>query len=378
MSEFIEVIEMLDTTGDTIISRFPEEGSGEIKMGAQLVVRESQAAVFFRDGRALDTFGPGRHTLSTMNIPLLTKLLSLPTGFQSPFRSEVYFVNLKTFANQKWGTVEPILFRDEELQMVRLRSFGMYSFRITHPQVFLNSLSGTVGTLFTDGISDFFRSLIVTHVADFLGEHLRSVLDLAQYYNELSAGIKAHLISDFEKYGVTVSDFKILSISPPDHVQEMIDKRSGMAAVGDMDSFLRYQAGQALEAAAEGGGGGDGEGSGIMGAGLGIGAGLGMGGGMAGMVSRALQGSGEPAASGAACGACNAPVPAAARFCPGCGRPAPGVAQCASCQAGMPAAARFCPECGASQAAATCPGCQAEVAAAARFCAACGQGLEEA
>jgi membrane protease subunit (stomatin/prohibitin family) len=124
MSQFIEVIESLDTTGDTIVSRYPPDGAGEIKLGAQLIVRESQAAIFFRDGRALDTFGPGRHTLSTLNIPLLTKALSLPTGFVSPFRAEVYFVNLKTFADQKWGTTEPILFRDDELQMVRLPSAG--------------------------------------------------------------------------------------------------------------------------------------------------------------------------------------------------------------------------------------------------------------
>jgi membrane protease subunit (stomatin/prohibitin family) len=378
MSQFIEVIESFDTTGDTIISRFPEQGSAEIKMGAQLVVRESQAAVFFRDGRALDTFGPGRHTLSTLNVPLLTKLLSLPTGFKSPFRAEVYFVNLKTFANQKWGTIEPILFRDEELQMVRLRAFGMFSFRVTNPQVFLNQLSGTVGAMFTDDVSDFLRSFIVTHVADFLGEHLRTVLDMAQYYNELSAGIRAHLISDFEKYGVTVSDFKIMSISPPDHVQEMIDKRGGMAAVGNMDSFLRYQAGQALEQAAKGGGGGDGEqgGSNLMGAGVGIGAGLGMGGGLAGMVSKALTGSAaQSVPAGAPCTACQAAVPQGARFCPGCGGPAPGLSQCGACRATTPAGARFCPDCGASQAGASCPACAAELSSGARFCAACGHDL---
>ena len=376
MSQFIEVIEPLDPPGDTIISRFPEQGSGEIKMGAQLVVRESQAAVFFRDGRALDTFGPGRHTLSTMNLPVLTKILSLPTGFVSPFRAEVYFINLKTFANQKWGTVEPILFRDEELTMVRLRAFGMYSFRVIHPQVFLNTLSGTVGTLYTDGVSDFFRSFIVTHVADFLGEHLRSVLDLAQYYNELSAGIKAHLISDFEKYGVTVSDFKILSISPPDHVQEMIDKRGGMAAVGNMQSFLRYQAAHALQDAAQGGGA-DGEGSGLMGAGIGIGAGLGMGGGMAGLVSQALSGGTAPA-PGVACAGCSTAVPSGARFCPGCGQPAPGLESCGACQASMPAGANFCPSCGAARAGQRCPSCQAEVTAGARFCAACGHEMSDA
>ncbi len=345
MSQFIDIIESLDTTGDTIVSRYPADGSGEIKMGAQLIVRESQAAVFFRDGRALDTFGPGRHTLSTLNVPFLTKALSLPTGFRSPFRAEVYFINLKTFANQKWGTTEPILFRDEELSMVRLRAFGMFSFRVSKPQIFLNTLSGTVGNLYSDAIVGFFRSFIVTRVADFLGEHLRSVLDLAQYYNELSAGIRAHLISDFEKYGVTISDFKIASISPPDHVQEMIDKRAGIAAVGNMDRFLRYQAGHALEKASDSSGGGEG-GASLMGAGVGIGAGLGIGGGIAGMVSRALSSESEDGAP------------------------------CAGCGASLPESANFCPQCGARQGTATCPGCEAEVGLGMRFCPSCGHTLE--
>jgi len=170
MSQFIDVIECMDRSPDTIVWRYPESGSGEIKFGAQLVVRESQAAVFFRDGHALDTFGPGRHTLSTLNVPLVTKLLSLPTGFKSPFRAEVMFVNLKTFTNQKWGTSEPILFRDCELQMVRLRAFGMYSFRVANPQVFVNMLVGTLGSFSTGETADFFRNMIVTDVADFLGE----------------------------------------------------------------------------------------------------------------------------------------------------------------------------------------------------------------
>jgi membrane protease subunit (stomatin/prohibitin family) len=371
MSQFIEVIESLDTTGDTIVSRYPPDGAGEIKLGAQLIVRESQAAIFFRDGRALDTFGPGRHTLSTLNIPLLTKALSLPTGFVSPFRAEVYFVNLKTFADQKWGTTEPILFRDDELQMVRLRSFGMFSFRVTNPQVFLNTLSGTVGRLYTDGVASFFRSFIVTHVADFLGENLRSVLDLAQLYNELSAGIRAHLISDFEKYGVTVSDFKVLSISPPDHVQEMIDKRAGIAAIGSMDNFLRYQAGNALEKV---GSSETGEGSGFMGAGVGLGAGLGIGGGVAGMVSRALGGANS---EGPPCARCGGQVPGGAGFCPACGTAVGGATQCASCSTSVPTGANFCPQCGARQGSTTCPNCEAEVTPGMRFCPSCGRGLED-
>jgi membrane protease subunit (stomatin/prohibitin family) len=342
MSQFVEVIECLDRSAETLVSRFPEQGSAEIKLGAQLVVRDSQAAIFVRDGRALDTFGAGRHTLTTLNVPLLSKALSLPTGFKSPFRAEVYFLNLRSFVNQKWGTMEPILFRDSELDMVRLRAFGIYAYRISNPQVFLHSLVGTVSEFTTEAVADFFRGLIVTQTADFLGAHLQSVLDLAQHYVALSAGIQAKVLADFEKYGVTISDFKILSISPPDHVQEMIDKRGGMAAVGSLDSFVRYQAANALEKSAASGAGG----GGLAAAGVGAGAGLGLGAGMAGIVSQALGA--KTAAS-----------------------------HCAACGAGVASEANFCSSCGANQrpAALTCPSCSAQNASASRFCSSCGTPL---
>jgi membrane protease subunit (stomatin/prohibitin family) len=339
MSQFIEVIECLDRSPETIVSRFPAQGSADIKLGAQLVVRESQAAVFFRDGRALDTFGAGRHTLTTLNIPLLTKLLSLPLGGKSPFRSEVYFANLRSFVNQKWGTMEPILFRDSELDMVRLRAFGIYSFRISNPQVFLNSLVGTVAEFTTEAVADFFRGLIVTQVASFLGSHLHTVLDLAQHYVEISAGIQARVLADFEKYGVTIGDFKVLSISPPDHVQEMIDKRGGMAVVGSLDKFVQYQAGNALTKSGDGGGGG----GGLVGAGVGAGAGLGLGAGMAGIVTRALGGSGAHTQ----CSACNANVAAGSNFCSTCGtRQQAATVNCANCGTANVAGSRFCANCG--------------------------------
>ena len=376
MSQLIEVIEHLDPTGDTIVWRFPPEGSSDIKMGAQLVVRESQAAVFFRDGRALDTFGPGRHTLSTMNIPLLTKALSLPFGFNSPFRAEVVFVNAKTFVNQKWGTREPIAFRDAELSMVRLRAFGMYSFRVVNPQVFVNTLVGTQGCVTTDQVTDFFRGFIVTQVADFLGEHLESVLDLAQYYNEISAGIKAELISDFEKYGVTLADFKVGAITPPDDVQEMMDKRAGMAALGNLDSYMKFQAAQALAKAAESGGDGSGAG-GLMGAGIGAGAGFGLAGGLAGMVAKSFGGGGPDAAQAlVACTHCNAQIPLDAKFCATCGQARRSGPACPSCQSPLPDGARFCPQCGTGLAALACPRCQHENAPGSKFCSNCGSGLK--
>ncbi|MBN2344871.1 MAG: SPFH domain-containing protein, partial [Candidatus Aminicenantes bacterium] len=157
----LEIIQYFDPTGKELSHRVPEAGSSDIKLGAQLIVQENQAAVFFRDGKALDTFRAGRHVLSTMNIPLLTRLLSLPYGFKSPFQAQVYFVNLKTFLNLKWGTKEPVSFKDSELGFVRLRAFGIYSLRIVNPQLFINEVAGTQTVTRTDDIEDFLRDLLV-------------------------------------------------------------------------------------------------------------------------------------------------------------------------------------------------------------------------
>src|SRR3954453_17256275 len=157
----LDVIEFLDPTGRQIIQRVPEGGSGEFRLGSQLIVRESQVAVFFRDGKALDVFGPGRHTLSTQNIPLLANLISIPFGGTSPFRAEVVFVSLRDFIDQKWGTSEPVVFRDSELGMVRLRAFGTYAMSIADPQQFVNKIVGTQGLYTTDQIGDYLRGIIV-------------------------------------------------------------------------------------------------------------------------------------------------------------------------------------------------------------------------
>src|SRR5215212_4200597 len=152
-----DIIEFHDATGQQMVHRFPESGSGEFRLGSQLIVREGQAAVFFRDGKALDVFGPGRHTLSTQNIPLLTDLLSIPFGGKSPFRAEVVFVNLADFLDMKWGTSEPVTFRDKELGMVRLRAYGTYSMAVADPQQFVNKIVGSRGLYDTNQIEDYLR-----------------------------------------------------------------------------------------------------------------------------------------------------------------------------------------------------------------------------
>ncbi len=163
---FLENLEWFDETGQELVHRLPEEGSGEIKYGAQLTVRESQAAVFFYKGKAVGAFGPGRHTLKTANIPILTKIASLPWGGTSPLRAEMYFVNLKVFTNLKWGTRDPVAFKDTELGLIRLRAFGVFNLQIVQPVLFINSLAGTQGVFSTDGIDAYLNRVIVSRYND--------------------------------------------------------------------------------------------------------------------------------------------------------------------------------------------------------------------
>ena len=284
MSDLMEIIEFLDNTGDTMVQRLPEEGSGEFKFGSQLIVRESQKAVFFRDGKALDVFSAGRHVLKTQNIPVLTKMVTgLGYGKESPFKAEVYFLNMKLFRNLKWGTKEPILFRDTELKMIRLRGYGAFSIQIKEPSLFLNKVVGTQAIFKDADITDYLRSIIVQKLHTALGTVLKTVFDLPQNFDNLSILIKSSINLVFEGLGLELHDFLISSISVPSDVQTMIDKRSGMAAMGNLDEFLKFQVGQSIEKAAKNPSGGAGEG-------MGLGAGVGMGFMMPQMINQALHG----------------------------------------------------------------------------------------
>jgi len=286
----LDVIEFLDPTGRQIVHRIPEGGSGEFRLGSQLVVRESQAAVFFRDGKALDVFGPGRHTLSTMNIPLLANLISLPFGGTSPFRAEVVFVNLADFIDMKWGTMEPVTFRDSEFGMVRLRAFGSYAMAIADPQLFVNKIVGTQGLYDTGQIEDYLRNIIVSRFNDIMGKTMTTLLDLPAKYNDVGAGLRASIIDDFANLGLNLKAFYITSITPPDEVSKRIDERTGMGVVGNMNQYLQYQTAQAIGGVGQGGQGGDSNVSDAAGTGVGLGAGMGIGAGMAQIISQGMAG----------------------------------------------------------------------------------------
>jgi membrane protease subunit (stomatin/prohibitin family) len=266
--EFIDVISWLDDTRDTMVWRFDRHGQA-IKMGAKLTVREGQAAVFIHEGQLADVFGPGLYELQTNNMPIMTTLQHWDHGFQSPFKSEVYFVSTVRFNDQKWGTKSPIMARDPEFGPVRLRAFGTYSMRIADPGRFMTEIVGTDGEFTTDEVSMQIRNMIVQAASQVLAGSGIPVLDMAANLEDLGKLIATAIAPRVAEYGLAIPEFYVENISLPEEVEKVLDKRSSMGVAGDLTKYMQFNAAEALANPASGAGG-------MMGAGMAAGMGMGM------------------------------------------------------------------------------------------------------
>jgi membrane protease subunit (stomatin/prohibitin family) len=282
MARVFDIVEFVDETSSEIVHRVPERGSGDFRIGSQVIVRESQSAVFFRDGKALDTFGPGRHTITTANIPLLVNLVGKAFSGETPFKAEVYFVSLREFTDLKWGTPTPITIKDSELGMARVQARGTYAIQVVDPQLFVNKLVGTQGLYRTSNIKDFFRSMVLTKLSDLVGEQGKSVIEIAGMTEEIVAGVRAKAAEEFAARGVTLTSVYAEYIGPTEETAKAIDERASMGAIGDMQAYMQFQAARGMRDAAQQSGG-------TAGAGVGLGAGVGMGAAMAQMMSQSMQ-----------------------------------------------------------------------------------------
>src|SRR5499426_1746264 len=245
--ELIEIIEWTDDSRDTLSYRFPDDDR-EIKRGAQLIVRESQTAQFVYLGQFGDTFGPGKYSLVTDNIPVLTTLKSWKYGFESPFKADVYFINTRLFTGNKWGTANPVMLRDNDFGAVRVRAFGTYDFKVVDPKVFLKEVAGSDHNFRLDEFSDTMRSRIVSIFTDAIASAKIPVLDVASRYTELGEALLPLINPAITtKYGIEIGSFIVENVSVPPEVEQAIDKRSSMAAVGNLNDFVKYQMAKGFE-----------------------------------------------------------------------------------------------------------------------------------
>ena len=325
-SQFIDVIEWKDSSTNTMVYRYDRNGK-EIMMGAQLTVRESQVAVMVNEGQIADIFQPGRYELSTQNMPIMTALQSWKYGFNSPFKAEVYFINTKQFLDQKWGTSNPVMMRDAEFGMVRLRAHGIYSFRVADPKAFLTEVFGTAAYMTVEGVTGQIKRTLVSGLSDAIAQSKIPALDLAANYDELSQYALQTLAPRISGLGLKLESFLIENISLPDEVEKAMDRRTSMGVVGDLNQYAQYQAAEAMREAAN-------NPNGMAGMGAGMGAAMGMG----SMMAQAMQGASQPQ------------QPAAQPVRQGDAAPTGETKFCCECGAKIPRSAKFCPECGTKQA----------------------------
>ncbi len=299
MAELVDIVEWIDDTGHTLVWRFPRYHN-QIKHGARLIVRPGQQAIFVHEGQLADVFEPGTYELTTRNLPILATLQGWKYGFESPFKSEIYFVSTRQITGLKWGTPNPIMMRDADFGPIRLRAFGTYNLKATDPKALLTELVGTDGVFEADEISGLMRSLIGEIFADVVSSSRIAALDLASNYNELAASLRAAVVERIDdEYGLDVPQLFIVNISLPEEVEKALDTRTSIGVIGDMNEFQKYQMGQAMtQAASNPAGGGAAEG-------MGLGVGLAM----AHQMTGQMMGGGQAAPAPTPAGATPPPVP---------------------------------------------------------------------
>lgn len=314
--QLIDVIEWIDNSTNTIVYRYDRNGK-EIMMGAQLTVRESQLAVFVNEGEIADIFTPGRYELSTQNMPIMTALKSWKYGFNSPFKAEVYFISTKQFRDVKWGTTNPVMMRDAEFGMIRLRVFGSLAFRVGDPAKFLKEVFGTNSLFKVEDIAEQLKRTVVSNLSDTIAESAIPALDLAANYDELSEFAAGKMRPKFDELGVYLVSLVIENISLPEDVEKSMDKRTSMGVVGNLDNYAKFQAAEALRESANN------PGNQFAGMGVGMAAASMMG----NMFNQNMQNQGQavPQNAGASvagskfCSNCGSPVAPEAKFCGNCG-----------------------------------------------------------
>ncbi len=334
-------IEWKDTSSDLIIWKYPIN-KDHVNKGSALTVRESQVAIFVDKGRLADVFLPGFYKLDTSNLPILTKLLSWKYGFETPFKSDIYFVNTKQFTNQKWGTVNPIIVRDKDYGAVRIRGFGNYSFKVDDAYVFMKNLSGTNTSFNTNQISDYLRSMVVSGISDAIGESKISVLDMAANLQELSKIVEQKMEQSFKSIGLKLTNFVFENFSLPEELEKALDKNTTLGMLrNNMDVYTQMETLAVMKEAAKN----PGSAGGTMGAGMGLGMGMGIGNIFASnMQQMAEQQSKRPKQPTKMCPHCNAELHGNPKFCPECGKSLKTV--CPDCGTEVKPNAKFCPECG--------------------------------
>ncbi len=370
----LDVVEWNNAPGE-VINRFKE---GDIAVGSQLIVKEGQEAIFFKNGQALDSFGPGRHTLVTQNIPLLGKLINIPFGGKTPFPAEVYFINKSEIPNLKWGTKQPIQLLDPIYNIpVPIRAFGSYSIRIKDIKSFLITAIGTWQAFTTDAIGSGVRDQIIMPkiqdlIAEFMIKQSITILKLVAYYDEIGTAGKAKMLEDFSSFGIELLRFAVESINIPEEDESVKRLKKALADKAEInimggDDYKMKRTFDTMEKAA----GSDGMAGGMMGAGMGMGMGNQMGNMMGNMMG---GGQGQQQQGQKQCPHCNTVNPAAAKFCSSCGKEMVVATEpCPSCKENIPAGAKFCPKCGANLQGSNCKKCNAKLKPGAKFCPECGE-----